>query len=201
MTLELVLLNTADPSLGRVDRESLPQQAFMEMVIDGIMNKQKICGDANEPKDSEEWIGVTVEDEEVVSIRWRQFKLEGSLHLEWLPSSVMEFDATDNNLTGSLDWASLPTSLKKLNLAGNQFSANPTKGHLSVVGWTSTLSWGKPRTFLNPSSCFCHGADPIDGHPKVVGQDQFPSMGRFRKPPNYFQGENLLGGETREDIY
>ena len=26
-------------------------------------------------------------------------------------------------------------------------------------------------------------------------------LGRFRKPPNYFQGENLLGGETREDIY
>ncbi|KNH07426.1 hypothetical protein XU18_1958 [Perkinsela sp. CCAP 1560/4] len=26
-------------------------------------------------------------------------------------------------------------------------------------------------------------------------------LGRFGKPPNYFQGENLLGGETREDIY
>ncbi|KNH04690.1 hypothetical protein XU18_4128 [Perkinsela sp. CCAP 1560/4] len=154
MRFELIFLESVDPSLGRVDRESLPQQAFMEMVIDGIMNKQKICGDANEPKDSEEWIGVTVEDEEVVSIRWRQFKLEGSLHLEWLPSSVMEFDATDNNLTGSLDWASLPTSLKKLNLAGNQFSANPTKGHLSVVGWTSTPVLGEAKNLFKPLVVF-----------------------------------------------
>ena len=41
--------------------------------------------------------------------------------------------------------------------------------------------WGKPRTFLNPSSCFCHGADPIDGHRKVVGQDQYPALGEVRE--------------------
>ena len=46
MRFELVFLNTADPSLGRVDYESLPQQALMEMVIEGITNKRKICGDA-----------------------------------------------------------------------------------------------------------------------------------------------------------
>ena len=26
-------------------------------------------------------------------------------------------------------------------------------------------------------------ADPMEGHLFVVGQDQYPSMGRFRKPP------------------
>ena len=41
--------------------------------------------------------------------------------------------------------------------------------------------WGKPRTFVNPSSCFCHGADPIDGHRKVVGQDQYPALGEVRE--------------------
>ena len=41
--------------------------------------------------------------------------------------------------------------------------------------------WGKPRTFSNPSSCFCHGADPIDGHRKVVGQDQYPALGEVRE--------------------
>ena len=40
---------------------------------------------------------------------------------------------------------------------------------------------GKPRTFSNPSSCFCHGADPIDGHRKVVGQDQYPALGEVRE--------------------
>ena len=41
--------------------------------------------------------------------------------------------------------------------------------------------WGKPRTFSNPLSCFCHGADPIDGHRKVVGQDQYPALGEVRE--------------------
>ena len=58
MTFALVFLNTADPSLGRVDRASLPQQALMEMVIEGIANKEKICGDADEPKDIEEWSAI-----------------------------------------------------------------------------------------------------------------------------------------------
>ncbi|KNH06251.1 hypothetical protein XU18_2756 [Perkinsela sp. CCAP 1560/4] len=39
------------------------------------------------------------------------------------------------------------------------------------------------------SSCFCFGADPIDGRRKVVGQDQHPSMGRFRKPPFLAMGD------------
>ncbi|KNH08109.1 hypothetical protein XU18_1325 [Perkinsela sp. CCAP 1560/4] len=124
MTLELVLLNTADPSLGRLDDASLSQQALMEVVIEGIANKEEICGDADEPIDIEEWKGVTVEDGEVVEIDWEQLYLEGSFHSEWLPISVRNFT-----------------------VFFNQFSANPTKGHLSVVGWTSTLSWGKPRAF------------------------------------------------------
>ena len=119
MRFELVFLNTVDPLLGRLDYASLSEQAVMEMVIEGITNKEKIRGDI------EEWKGVAIEEGEVVAIGWRQFKLEGSLHLEWLPSSVREFDATGNHLT----------------------------------------------------------ADPMEGHLFVVGQDQYTSMGRFRKPP------------------
>ena len=51
MRFALVFLDAVDPSLGRVDLESLPQQALMEMVIEAI------CGDVNEPKDIEEWKG------------------------------------------------------------------------------------------------------------------------------------------------
>ena len=42
----------------------------MEMVIEGITNKMKICGDDDEPKDIEEWEGVTIEDGKVVNIDW-----------------------------------------------------------------------------------------------------------------------------------
>ena len=68
--IRIALLEAVDSSFGRLDYASLSQQALMEMVIEGIANKEKICGDANEPNDIEEWEGVTVEDGEVVEIAW-----------------------------------------------------------------------------------------------------------------------------------
>ena len=121
MKFELVFLDTVDPSLGRLDYTSLSQQALMEVVIEGITNKEKICGDADEPKDIEKWKGVEIEDGEVVAMDWHEFDIGGSLHLEWLPSSVRDLVAN-----------------------GNQLTADPMDGHLYVVGRISTPSWGKP---------------------------------------------------------
>ncbi|KNH04683.1 hypothetical protein XU18_4121 [Perkinsela sp. CCAP 1560/4] len=100
MRFELLFFNTFDPSLGRVDKESLPQQALMEMVIDGVKNKEAICGDVDEPKDIKEWKGVGIEGGKVVEIEWEEFRLRGSLDLQWLPSSVRKFLVRWNNLTG-----------------------------------------------------------------------------------------------------
>ena len=124
MRFELVFFDTVDPWLGRVDRESLPQQALMELVIDGITDDKEICGNANEPKDIEEWIGVTVEDGEVIEIDWPQCDHDGSLHLEWLPSSVRKFDASGNDITGTLDLEALPTAMGQLNLGFNAFTGS-----------------------------------------------------------------------------
>ena len=125
MRFELLLLGTVDSSLGRVDRESLPQQTLMEMVIDGIKNKEEICGDVDEPEDIEEWKGVTIEDGQVVEIGWRVCKLEGSFHFEWLPISVRKFSVGRNHkITGTLDCAALPTSMEKLNITRNKFTGS-----------------------------------------------------------------------------
>ena len=75
MTFELLFLHAVDPSIGRVDRASLPQQALMEMLIEGITNKEKICGHVDEPRDIEVWKGVSIEDGEVVEIDWSLFDL------------------------------------------------------------------------------------------------------------------------------
>ncbi|KNH08659.1 hypothetical protein XU18_0856 [Perkinsela sp. CCAP 1560/4] len=48
---------------------------------------------------------------------------------------------------GSVHLTQLPAALKNLNLITNHLSADLTEGHLFVVGWTSTPSWGKPRAF------------------------------------------------------
>ena len=146
--------------------------------------------------------GVTIEDGEVININWNVYYLEGSVHLGWLPSSVTECVLIMNHLTGTVDWASLPTSMETLDLALNAFTGSicletlpAGMEHLDVSNnqlsrrkdtspwWVGPVPqfWGKPRTFLNPSSCFCHGADPIDGHRKVVGQDQYPALGEVRE--------------------
>ena len=121
MKFELLFLDAVDHSLGRLDYASLSQQALMEMVIEGITNKEKICGDADEPKDIEEWKGVKIEDGEVVAIYWVSCALKGPIHLEWLPSSVKELSVSENSLAGTLDWA-LPTSMKELDLTANKFT-------------------------------------------------------------------------------
>ena len=36
----------------------------------------------------------------------------------------------------------------------NQFSANPTKGHLCVVGWTSTPVFGEAKNLFKPLVVF-----------------------------------------------
>ncbi|KNH01753.1 hypothetical protein XU18_5121 [Perkinsela sp. CCAP 1560/4] len=67
----------------------------------------------------------------------------------------------------------------------------------SLTRQKATSSWwagpvprrGGSQEPLKLSSCFCFGADPIDGRRKVVGQDQYPSMGRFRKPPLVAMGD------------
>ena len=41
----------------------------MEIAISGIMNKEMICGDADEPKDIDEWKGVTLPNDQVGVIK------------------------------------------------------------------------------------------------------------------------------------
>ena len=96
----------------------------MEMVIYGIKNKEKICGDVDEPQGIEEWKGVSIEDGEVVEIHWDRFRLKGSLHVEWLPSSLRTFVANTNHLTGTVDLVSLPTAMKELLLGINAFTGS-----------------------------------------------------------------------------
>ncbi|KNH04093.1 hypothetical protein XU18_3982 [Perkinsela sp. CCAP 1560/4] len=121
MKFELVPLNTADPSLGRVDHE---QQRLIKMVIDRITNKEKICGDVDESAGIQEWKGIEIKDGEVVDIEWGGFRLRGSLHLQWLPSSVRKLSIFFNRFTGTVDLASLPNSMNCIYLAFNTFTGS-----------------------------------------------------------------------------
>ena len=87
---------------------------------------------------------------------------------------------------------SLPPTLEILTLAGTKFkgSLDFTRLPLAIYRFyagddmfSGAIRRGGSQEPSKLSSCFCFGADPIDGRRKVVGQDQHPSMGRCRKPP------------------
>ena len=167
MRFELLFFDTVDSSLGRLDYTSLSQQALMEMVIEGITQKEAICGDPDEPKDIEEWKGVLMEDGEVVEIEWRgtylenQSRLTGPLCLEWLPSSVRKFVVRWNQLTGTLDLTSLPTSMKWLDIGHNACTGEPD-------GAVASAGLRAQRRSIDPRSRRLAGHRP-DGWPSLDG--------------------------------
>ncbi|KNH04475.1 leucine-rich repeat protein [Perkinsela sp. CCAP 1560/4] len=120
----LVFLQSADSSLGRLDYASLSQEALMEMLIEGIENKEKICGDASEMREVNEWNGVELEMEKFHTIHWDNYGLEGSLHWEWTPSTLTVFSVCKNKLVSTIDLSILPASVRHLSLNYNRFNGS-----------------------------------------------------------------------------
>ena len=81
-------------------------------------------------------------------------KLTGSLDLDRLPAAVLELFLSGIKFTGDISLENLPKGLETLSLLDNQLSANPTKGHLSVVGWTSTPVLGEAKNLFKPLVVF-----------------------------------------------
>ena len=94
-----------------------------------------------------------------------------------------------NALSGTIQLADLPEKIEGVYFYGNQLTGSLELDRLPAAVRTLNLSGNK------------FTANPTKGHLSVVGWTSTQPLGRFGKPPNYFQGENLLGGETREDIY
>jgi len=118
-----IQLYCVDPSLGKVDKASLPQQTLMELFIDGITNKEVICG--LPPKDVAEWPGVAVNAmNDVTALKWAGRRLEGSLNLEWLPVTVSVVRVLFNKLSGSLNLSSLPTKVVMFCASANAFTGS-----------------------------------------------------------------------------
>ena len=63
-------------------------------------------------------------------------------------------DLSENRFSGRIDLRNLPDSMVRFNVRNNVLSANPTKGHLSVVGWTSTPVLGEAKNLFKPLVVF-----------------------------------------------
>ena len=162
MTIFKLGLYTVDPSLGRLDYDSLSDQALMEMMLEHIV--QDDIDDIKESngnyKDACEWEDVICEDGRVqkVNLSRRFFEKIKQFPFEFIPPGVKSFvmdecflygtldtsllpqgmsDALcliDNDLYGSVDFQGLPRNLEFLILDQNKFS-----GSCTIADLPSTL--------------------------------------------------------------
>ena len=205
MILSCIFSATESQYLSRLEYSLLSQQVLLEMLVEKLHGSLTFQDGKGNYLPIDEWDGVEVNKSgEVEVIDWcacagAHFEGGGSLRFEFLPPTLTRFYVAHNEIEGTIDLTCLPQSLVELSVSRNKLTgtANLTRlpetiGYLDLdedyfttrrkdtspwcVGPVPQF-WGKPRTFSNPLSCFCHGADPIDGHRKVVGQDQYPALG------------------------
>ena len=131
-----MLLLSIDPSLGRLDYDSLSDQALMEMLADSLGEKYRsVYQDQNGNYDDVcEWYGVKCVNDRVVRFqRTKATCSEPQCKFEWIPPLVTYFSFTESRLRGTLDLAVLPRGLVDLYLRINalhgtlNFQAFPPK--------------------------------------------------------------------------
>ena len=115
---------SVDPALGRFDYSLLPDQALMEMLIEGFRYQtREECQDEHGMNlDVCEWSFVKCDDDNrVIEIEdLRAF--EGSLQLSYVSPKVGKLHIDGGELTGSVDLTKLPGEMKELYLGYNQFT-------------------------------------------------------------------------------
>ena len=121
---------TIDPSLGRLDYESMSDQALMEMVVSnmqGLLLKELQDENGNF-KDACEWLETVCDDDgNVRNIYWSSidFELLGTLESDYLPPMLKTLELYgegDDPLCGTLETRLLPSGLYYLFIKYTKFS-------------------------------------------------------------------------------
>ena len=149
-----------DPALGRLDYESLSDQALMEMLVDKLHPRQKtMLQDAHgNYKDACEWTEVRCMDGlvdkiflgyscftdkhfcfELVppltkSLSVTEMQLEGTLDTANLPLGLHYFSVSGNKLEGPIDFQKFPRELQEIRLSANAFT-----GSITIADFPDTL--------------------------------------------------------------
>ena len=139
MTMFSLCLHTVDPSLGRLDYDSLSDQALMEMLVAHIEQDDiDDIKDANGNfKDACEWEDVFCEDGRVTNIDFsrRPFVKSTQFPFEFIPSCVDAFAMHQCFLYGTFDTSLLPQGMSE----GLFLSRNDLYGSLDFQGFPRKL--------------------------------------------------------------
>ena len=121
MSYSTLLCTSLDPHSARIDVDSLPQQALMELVVDRLDSATKKYFQTinKEYKDLEDWMRIRIKDGGVWKVYLEGVKAQGSLALEYLPPTVAEVNVQCNFLEGTVNLAHLPPALTVLNVGQN----------------------------------------------------------------------------------
>mmetsp|Transcript_21204 Transcript_21204/g.32992 ORF Transcript_21204/g.32992 Transcript_21204/m.32992 type:complete len:189 (-) Transcript_21204:94-660(-) len=125
MAMPQLFLTSADPSLGKVDKSSLPQEILMDLLTQSVSNKERLYG-GNEPRTNlSEWNYVKTNSAgEVVEIDWSFIHLRGSIDLRWVPLSTEQLAIQGNEFGGLIDFRVLPSALKNLDISNNDYAGS-----------------------------------------------------------------------------
>ena len=126
-TFLMLYFTCIDPHLGRLDYESLSDQARMEIFVAGVEQKAKSClQDANGAyRDACEWAAVQCDDEgNVICIKppSRCVNIKGTFNLDYIPPKCTYFRLSMKTATGTLETALLPQALEVFACGDNNFT-------------------------------------------------------------------------------
>ena len=126
------ILLGVDASLGRLDYSLMPDQALMEMLVEGLNDKtkEKYQDKHGMYLDVCEWSGINCDARQrviriIIDIDARSENVRSSLEFRHLPPNVRDLcigRVPGGKLTGSVDLTQLPCGMEALSLRDNQLT-------------------------------------------------------------------------------
>ena len=195
-------------SIGRVDKNALPDQARLELLVGDIENIEELKDSEGAFLPIEKWSGLgfdadghidTIKFEKTVNF-WvgasgESYTIgpEGSVDFQWVPESVTSLQFGGLGLQGTLDTAALPRCMISLEIDGNNFRGKFCQS-------------GLPRSMRNVGISYNAFQGPIDAAemPRSMevfwaSANAFSGSINFRALPRFLKEfsveRNALSGE------
>eukprot|EP00009_Paramoeba_aestuarina_P007599 CAMPEP_0201519916 /NCGR_PEP_ID=MMETSP0161_2-20130828/10349_1 /ASSEMBLY_ACC=CAM_ASM_000251 /TAXON_ID=180227 /ORGANISM="Neoparamoeba aestuarina, Strain SoJaBio B1-5/56/2" /LENGTH=218 /DNA_ID=CAMNT_0047918105 /DNA_START=17 /DNA_END=676 /DNA_ORIENTATION=+ len=176
----------------------MSQQTLMELVIENITNKYRICVDPENPENIVDWPSLRFKDnQEVIEIDWSCREPEGSLALKWLPPTVQRFYVIGDIfmapwITGTINLTALPLAMTHLDMMGN-----------CLEGKISLTSLPPPMVLLCLAENRLSGTLDFTHLPKTMrairlSVNKFEGMSDFSKLPDSLEEIDIRNNKLLE---